>query len=304
MRRIPYIAVTVIFISALLLAGCNLPFLASQQDTAGVQTAAAQTVQAQIGPATATFTPVPFPTLPQINTLTAPTNTLAPAATATSICDAGHFVTDVTIPDDTPIAAGDAFTKTWRVQNVGTCSWTPSYAVVFVSGTSMNGPAVQALTGNVNPGQNIDLSVSLTAPTANGNYTGNWGIRNAAGVIFANFWVKIVVGSGTSGPFAVTSVSYSLSTWSDSSHTNCPRMTASITTNGAGTVTYHWTRSDNSTSSPATLTFSSAGSQSVNYDWALGSANAGSTSWVGIYIDDPNHQDFGHKSFTTACTSP
>ncbi len=141
MRKIPYVLVTVLFIGAIL-SGCNLPFLV--QDTASVQTAAALTVQAQLSPpalASATFTPVPFPTLPPANTQP-PANTLPPAATATSNCDNGSFIADVTIPDDTVIDAGDTFTKTWRLKNIGGCSWTPSYALVFVSGASMNGPAV------------------------------------------------------------------------------------------------------------------------------------------------------------------
>lgn len=104
--------------------------------------------------------------------------------------------------------------------------------------------------------------------------------------------------------FAVIHVTYGFSHWSDAGYVNCPRVTASISTNGPGTVTYRWTRSDGSQSSPATLTFGSAGTISVKYDWALGSVWNGQTFWVGLYVDDPNHQDFGHKSFTQACTSP
>ena len=80
-------------------------------------------------------------------------------------------------------------------------------------------------------------------------------------------------------------------------------MIAHITTNGAGTITYTWT-SNSGTNSPATLTFGSAGTQSINYDWALGHVWNGTTDWVGIFINSPNHQDFGHLAFTTACTSP
>ena len=294
----------IVIIAALL--ACNLP--TNPQDPAAVMTAAALTVQAVLSPtvppassATSTFTPVPFPTVAPSAT---PIPTLPPAATPTPNCDNAGFVADVTYPDNTVVAAGDNFTKTWRFRNIGTCSWTPSYALVFVSGESMNGPSVQALTGNVNPGQTVDLSVNLTAPSSNGTHVGNWGLRNAAGVIFAHFFVQIKVGGGSGGPFAVIHVTYSLSTWSDSGHTDCPRVTAQITTNDAGTVTYHWTRSDGSSASTATLNFGSAGTQSINYDWALGSVWNGTTSWVGIYIDNPNHQDFGHKTFTTACTSP
>jgi uncharacterized protein YraI len=116
-----------------------------------------------------------------------------------------------------------------------------------------------------------------------------------------------VVPSATTAPpaaFAVTHVGFAFSTWGDAGHVNCPRVTASIQTNGPGTVTYHWTRSDGGSNPTATLTFGSAGTQSINYDWALGSVWNGQTFWVGIYIDDPNHQDFGHKTFTQACTSP
>jgi hypothetical protein len=301
MHKYPSALAGIAIISAIL--ACNLP--ANQQNPAAVMTAAALTVQAQLSPAvpspssaTATFTPVPFPT---VSLSATPNPTLPPAATPTSNCDNASFIADVTYPDNTVVDAGDSFTKTWRFRNIGTCSWTPSYALVFMNGESMSGPSVQALSGNVNPGQTVDLSVELTAPASNGTHVGNWGLRNAAGVIFAHFYVQIKVGSG---PFAVIHVTYTLSTWSDGSHTDCPRVKAQITTNGAGSVVYHWTRSDSSSSSTATLTFDSAGTQSINYDWALGSTWAGTTSWVGIYIDDPNHQDFGHKTFTTACTSP
>jgi hypothetical protein len=296
MRKFPTVLAGIVIVIAIL--ACNLP--SSQSDPAAIMTAAALTVQAQLSPtvpsqATATNTPAPFPTLPL--------STLPPPSTPTSSCDNARFVTDVTYPDGTAVDAGDNFTKIWRFQNIGTCSWTSSYALVFMSGESMNGPLVQALTGNVNPGQTVDVSVDLTAPASNGTHVGNWGLRNGAGVIFAHFYVQIKVG-GVSGEFAVIHVTYTLSTWSDGTHTDCPRVTAQITANKAGPVTYHWTRSDSVSVPTATLTFDSAGTRSVNYDWPLGSASAGTTSWVGIYIDDPNHQDFGHKTFTTACTSP
>jgi hypothetical protein len=304
MHRFPSVLAGIAIVSAIL--ACNLP--SSQQDPAAVMTAAALTVQAQLSAtvpsassATATFTPVPFPTL---SLTTTPNPTLPPAATSTANCDNAGFIADVTYPDNTVVSADDSFTKTWRFRNNGTCSWTPSYALVYVSGESMSGPSAQALSGNVNPGQTVDLSVALTAPSANGTHVGNWGLRNAAGVIFAHFYVQIKVDDGSGGAFAVIHVTYTLSIWSDAGHTDCPRVTAHITTNGAGSVDYHWTRSDSSSAPTATLNFGSAGTQSINYDWALGSTWAGTTSWVGIYIDGPNHQDFGHKTFTTACTSP
>ena len=286
MRKIPYVLVVILCASALL-ASCNLPFLV--QDNVSVQTAAAMTVEAQLtamAPATATFTPVPFPTVPPANTQ-APTNTARPAATATSSCDIASFIADVTVPDNTTIGSGDSFTKTWRLKNIGTCSWTPSYAVVFINGSSMSGPSVQAMAGNVNPGQTVDISVNLTAPAADGTYTSNWGLRNAAGVIFTHFYVQIVVNSG-GGAFAVTHVSFETTGSCGNFH-----IKVSITTNAAGEVDYHRVWNDGGTdTTPGTLTFTAAGTKSFNVD-----STASGTGWMDIYIDSPNHQQFGRATY-------
>lgn len=115
-------------------------------------------------------------------------------------CDWAQFVKDISIPDGTVFQPGTAFTKTWRLRNIGTCTWTNNYSLVFDSGSLMGGPTTVGLTGNVLPGDLVDLSVNLIAPATDGNYQGNWKLRNAAGQTFglgpaANqpFWVKITV---------------------------------------------------------------------------------------------------------------
>lgn len=307
MRKFSHVLAGIAII--LVILACNLPSSnPTQQAPGAIMTAAALTVQAQLPPTpTATFTSV-APLTPTTVVPTVPVPTLP--ASPTPICDGAQFITDVTYPDNTVVTGGAAFTKTWRLKNIGACSWTTSYALVFTGGESMSGPAAQALTGSVNPGQTVDISVNLTAPSGNGTYTGNWGLRNASGIIFKHFYVMIKVAAvvpPTLPPaivFAVTSVTYSVSTWSSgASVVNCPRVTANITTNGAGTITYTWT-STSGTNSPATLVFGSAGTQSINYDWQRGSVWAGTDAGVGIYIDAPNHQDFGKQHFTTACTTP
>jgi hypothetical protein len=57
----------------------------------------------------------------------------------------------------------------------------------------MNGPATQALTGNVNPGQTVDISVNLTAPASVDTYRGYWKLRNGSGVLFGQFYADIKV---------------------------------------------------------------------------------------------------------------
>ena len=164
----------------------------------------------------------------------------------------------------------------------------------------MNGPASQALTGNVNPGQTIDISVSLTAPSTTGDYTGNWKIRDASGVLFGQFYVQIKVQNPatptatntTAVVFAVTNVTFAVSG-------ACPNFsyTVNITTNAAGTVNLHRVFSDGGTdTTPRTLVFDSAGTKSFSESVYYGVA--ASSSWTDIYIDNPNHQQFGRATFT------
>lgn len=125
-----------------------------------------------------------------------------PTATATSrpqVCDQAGFVADITVPDGSVLAAGTPFTKTWRLKNIGTCTWTTDYHLVFDSGNGMNGPTSQRLPGSVAPGQTIDISVNLKAPGEPGQFTGYWKLRNAANAVFglgpqnSAFYVEIKV---------------------------------------------------------------------------------------------------------------
>jgi len=111
-----------------------------------------------------------------------PTNTAVP--TAASYCDWAAFVKDVTIPDGTQLTAGEVFTKTWRLQNRGTCTWTPDYMLVYTSGDQMGSTTAFRLPGNVAPGQTVDVSVTLTAPAVNGYQRSYWMLRNPSGSLF------------------------------------------------------------------------------------------------------------------------
>jgi hypothetical protein len=141
-------------------------------------------------PATAT-------SVPATSTPIRPANTAV--STAVSYCDWAAFVKDVTIPDGMQLSPGDVFTKVWRLQNRGTCTWTPDYDVVFYSGAQMTGVEMQ-VPGYVAPGQSVDVAVTFTAPAAPGHYIGYWILRNASGNLFGTgsdaeeaFYVDIYV---------------------------------------------------------------------------------------------------------------
>ena len=151
---------------------------ATDDPAATIQAIITQTVYAMtqnaptVTPVPATVTPVPA------------TNTPLPTATALSYCDWVTFIKDVTIPDGTKFLAGETFTKTWRLQNRGTCTWTPDYTLVFTSGDSMGSTTAVRLPGSVYPGQTVDVSVTLTAPADRGHYVGYWMLRNPFGTLF------------------------------------------------------------------------------------------------------------------------
>jgi hypothetical protein len=110
----------------------------------------------------------------------------------TTTCDRGAFVADVTIPDGSIVTAGSAFTKTWRIRNVGSCTWTTDYALLYVFGTPMVAATVVNLPASVAPvvpGATADFSVNMVAPSTPGHYRSYWRFRNAGGAQFG-------VGSG------------------------------------------------------------------------------------------------------------
>ena len=122
------------------------------------------------------------------------------------------------------MAPGASFTKTWEIQNVGSCSWNSSYALVFANqGNAMSGPASKQLTsGTVGSDQKIQVSVDLKAPTTPGTYRGYWKLRNGAGVTFGTgpsdsaFWVEIKV-VGTEYNFVNN---YCSATWTSNTTTS------------------------------------------------------------------------------------
>ena len=284
----------VFIICTLFLGACNLP---SDNPEGAAATYAAQTVEALIKTTTT-------PTLSGNNTATPtftplPTNTNTPAPTATPTCPQALFVTDVTIPDGTVMTPGQTFTKKWRIRNTGECAWN-GYSVVFDTGDSMGGPASKPL-GVVNPGQEVDVELSLTAPASSGNYRGYWRVvtNNNVLVPMLNgyqgraFYVDIKVQApptATNIPFAVTSVNITTSGSCGSFTAN-----ASVTTNGPGTVTYTWKFSDGATVPNETMTFAAAGTQTDSYTWSV---SAVGTHWIDVYIITPNNQQFGRAQIT------
>ena len=199
--------ISIMSVFILIISACNLPSNAATQnpnDPNVVFTAAALTVQAQLTQAAPFNTPTLPPPPPTNTAVTVPTvapvATITPLIPPTAVCDQATFVNDVTIPDGTAVTPGSIFKKTWRLKNSGTCRWS-DYTLVFDSGESMS-PTIDPI-GIVDPGQEVDVSVSFTAPTAPGDYKSYWRLRNSSGVLLPvlggwlgkGFFVFIKIGS-------------------------------------------------------------------------------------------------------------
>jgi len=202
-----------IFLAAWLVA-CNKPQRpsATPAEEERVATMAAETVAAQFTQAAVDATatahaatetpPEPTPTGTLEPSLT-PSNTQPPPTLTPLPCDRVEFVKDVSYPDNSGVSPGEAFIKTWRIRNAGACTWSPDYALVFTGGDPMGTPAAVAIPGYIEPGQTVDLSVTLTAPITVGTYRGDYKLRNASNVVFGltasnkPFYVQIKVGAVT-----------------------------------------------------------------------------------------------------------
>lgn len=182
--------------------------------------------------------PTPIP--PSSTPTAAPpvSSTPTPTALASSVlCDWAQWVGDVSVVDNTTFAPGASFNKTWRLKNIGSCTWTPAYSLIFAGGDLMGASPAIPLPGYVNPGQMIELSLDMVAPTTPGAYHSNWMLRNPSGVPFGvdtgatgSFWVQIQVAAfHQMGDYAYDfAANYCSAQWSSGSASlGCPGSSSS-----------------------------------------------------------------------------
>ncbi len=215
------------------------------------------------------------PTLPAIVTATSSvisTATLTPIPSPTTCADNAKFVADVTIPDGTVFNTPTAFTKTWRVQNTGTCNWDSTYTLRYTGGAQLDGPSTVAFPGAITPGGTMDISVNLKSPAAVGTYTGKWQLTNAAGQGFGTngkpLTVVIVVpGTPTATPTATATATYTATATGTATSTPTATATPTFTTTppGAAASDYagNWYNNDPATSGVTQLVISANSSNQV-----------------------------------------
>jgi len=185
--------ISILLISTLLSACASLgpaTPTSTQVDVNALQTSVVQTVIANITQTAAAQptqapTDTPVPAAAATATLTPNAATSTPASTATTLaqCDNAIWVSDASVADGTHMGPGQAFVKTWRVKNTGTCTWKTTYHLSPGFGVKMGGLPT-ALPTELPPGQEMEISINLTAPLKAGNYFANWRFTNDKGFFF------------------------------------------------------------------------------------------------------------------------
>lgn len=322
MKQTIYVLTSTLAALALFLSACG--GAQPTPDTAAISTAAAQTVEARFtlqAVLQATETPLP------------PAETPDPAATATQgypptlttlpgqptptsngkACYVMTFVSDVTIPDGMIISPGTTFTKTWRVRNDGNCVWDKNYYVELDKGDAMSTVTKFPLTKTVLPGESYDISIDLTAPSADGIYSGYWHVATPYGGYMGiagynqSLFVKIHVTNKAGRYFGADNVVYSMTRRPQKGCTANGAyydFSATITANGPGELEYRWAYNPwDGNIVTGRVNFAAAGSKTVYWTWHMTTDHIQNIDrWVQlIIIVDKQETAFDRVKFNYTC---
>jgi hypothetical protein len=190
------------------LTACNMNEATVSPETFYTQAAETAAVAEALTAMAVTATPSTTPTLEATNTLElslTPTNgttTRGPWSSSTprpgsgTACDNAQFMNVQDPPDFSTIAPETEFKVTWRFKNLGPCTWTTNYKIVFtyVSDTGKGGifdaPSPEYFPKKVLPGEEVDISITLQAPTKKDGYQVFFQLQNNKGYYFLpEFWI-------------------------------------------------------------------------------------------------------------------
>ena len=85
------------------------------------------------------------------------------------------YIADITVPNGTQMSAGQTFIKTWRIQNIGNCTWSAAYQLI--RDTEILSIQEKPLLPVVLPGATVDISIPFTSPTEPGIYQETWRLQ-------------------------------------------------------------------------------------------------------------------------------
>lgn len=203
------VLVVLAIVMATSLAACGSK--KEKKDPNAVLTEAVQTVSVQLTADAAKLPPAtqtPMPTV-AVPTATVEAATLppvvAPTTAPTAVSAGGNSAQYVsqTPADDTVFAPGQTFTMTWKLKNIGTTTWTSDYLVRFFAsdkaGVKLHtGNDNQKLNKTVKPGETVDISMAMKAPSSEMTVKNAYVLTNTDGVNFMAFDIQVKVSAKAS----------------------------------------------------------------------------------------------------------
>ena len=310
-----YKILTTLIAIALLATACG----SAQLDESAISTRVALTVQAQNTPETLSTstspasTVVPSPLTP-LATTALQTATPVAGGAPVEFCTASALLVGETIPDGTILQPGTTFTKSWQVQNNGTCTWDSNWQLVFSGGALMDGATVYNFPQPAQPGDTVEVPIILRSPAEGGQHTGEWVLKSPWGESFGvgqysvPLSVSIVVGSSTPDNrrtetvYGVTAVTYEVARTCAPANTFYT-ITAYITSNGPVDVTFTWVQSDGNNKRNNRLSFTEASTKSAQREWSQHRESSQNQRWVQVIVDSPGYQEFPPVVLPNLCAS-
>lgn len=103
---------------------------------------------------------------------------------------------DLSVADLAAYEPASAFTKTWRLANVGDTAWPTDTTLTFLKGDQLSAPNGVAV-GAVEPRDHVDVNAGLKAPAQDGTFVGQWALTTGGNIIpGSQVWLAITVGDG------------------------------------------------------------------------------------------------------------
>ena len=261
-----------------------------------------------------TSTAIPTATVPANITFPTPTQLLFPTPTKSgpstdTACAKANFISE-TIPDGTIMKPGDVFTKTWQIKNGSTCTWDTTYKIIFWDGNVMGGAYYYNLPQASAPGGVIDISLVLTAPTEEGEFTSEWMLQTPNNIAFGvgqynePFSAKIVVSKADKPVTGITDVKLEVirdpaaGCWTNVWY----RYVAQVSANGKIKIRYGFLQSDGNRAWTGDLEFSEAGTKTVTGAfWSFHLGSSPGQKWVQFVVIKPYYQEFEKQYFSYLC---
>ena len=154
-----------------------------------------------------------------------------PNMSAHAACfNAAWFIADRDPLDNTQFAPGATFSKSWIVQNAGTCTWDTSYELVNIDDPfGVTTPVPLLTTGTVGPQGTVTVTVpGMVAPSTPGIHYSNWKLSDGSGGTFGvgGWWgggvpiyakINVVAAPAVTYDFAAN---FTSATWASSTKTH------------------------------------------------------------------------------------